>query len=200
MSKAKDEAAEPRSKRHIPFWQKGLLAFGILVGIGGLALWAFGGEGTAPEKTAATSGTGASARTPSGGESLLPGESPPYTEPGGTSSATETSSEGGGGGSSEWGPPLARLGFSFVAGFAIAYALRVFMKITLIVLGGILIVLFGLQYLGWISVDWSLFERGYDSLAAWVSANAGTFKDFVTGNLPSAGSAVAGIVVGFKRG
>lgn len=199
MSKKKDEAAEPRSKKHVPLWQKGLLALGVLVGIGGLALWAFGSEGTPPGKTAASTGSGASARPPSGGESLLPGESPPYREPGETSSASETSPEGDGG-SSEWGPPLARLGFSFVAGFAIAYALRVFMKITLFVLGGILIILFGLQYLGWISVDWSLFERGYDSFAAWVSANAGTFKDFVTGNLPSAASAVAGMVVGFKRG
>lgn len=96
-------------------------------------------------------------------------------------------------------PAVFRLGFSFVVGFAIAYAVRTFVKISLVAIGVFVLGLFGLQYLGVVEVHWDALSGHYDSARDYLSAQTSSFKDFMTGHLPSAGSAVAGMVVGFKK-
>ena len=188
MSPKTDATEAPKSRPPIPGWKKGLLAASLLVGFLGLGMMAFGGSG------GDAAAPGASTPRVPGGSQLLPGSIPPSSGPG---AATEEPA--GESGVAEWGPPVARLGFSFFVGFAIAYALRAFFKITLIILGGIFLILFGLQYAGLIQIEWSALGTHYDSVADWFSRHAGSFKDFVTGNLPSAGSAVAGMALGFRR-
>lgn len=96
-------------------------------------------------------------------------------------------------------PAVFRLGFSFLVGFAIAYALRTFVRISLVAAGLLVLALFGLQYFGVIDVNWTAMEGHFDRARDWLAANTRTFGDFVTGQLPSAGSAVAGFVVGVRK-
>ena len=63
----------------------------------------------------------------------------------------------------------------------------------------LLLALFGLQYAGVIDVDWSRMSEHWDAIAAWLGEQTASFRDFITGYLPSAASALAGMALGFKR-
>jgi uncharacterized membrane protein (Fun14 family) len=98
-----------------------------------------------------------------------------------------------------WSPAIFALGFSFVAGFAIAFAIRSFIKITVIAVGLFLLFLFGLEYAGLVAVNWGAVSQHYDSFSGWLAAETSSFQDFITGRLPSAASAIAGLGLGFTR-
>ncbi len=90
------------------------------------------------------------------------------------------------------------LGFSFMIGLAMGFALKVAFKIALVVIGLILLALFGLQYVGFVEVNWSGIEVQYDGWVHWLSVNAGAFFGFVGRNLTSAASFLAGLALGLK--
>lgn len=92
-----------------------------------------------------------------------------------------------------------RLGFGFFAGFAIGYAMRTFVKITLVIIGVALLGLFGLQYAGLVEVDWERISGGFESFGSWATAQTKGFANFITGYLPSATAGLAGAFVGFRR-
>jgi len=96
-------------------------------------------------------------------------------------------------------PTLFRFGFSFFVGFAIAFALRSFMKVSLVVMGLWFLMLFGLEYAGLIEVNWGAVSQHYDSFAGWLRSEASSMHTFITGRLPAAGAAAAGLVAGFTR-
>lgn len=98
-----------------------------------------------------------------------------------------------------WSPAIFRMGFSFFVGFAMAYALRSFAKVTLFSAGVFFLLLFGLQYAGLVEVKWTAMADRYDGIQAWLKAQVGGFQAFVTGYLPSAGAALAGLGLGFIR-
>lgn len=91
-----------------------------------------------------------------------------------------------------------KLGFSFMVGLAVGYALKIAFKLALIALGLILIGVFALQYEGLVRVDWSALEGHYDTWAGWLSANGSAFVDFMGDNLSNAASFVAGLLLGLK--
>lgn len=99
----------------------------------------------------------------------------------------------------EWSGPALQLGFSFVAGFSIGYALAFFLKLTLAFVGGLLAVLFGLQYVGLVEVNWLGIEAYYDSATAWLRPHAGSFREFIVRNGPSAGMAGLGLMLGLRK-
>lgn len=92
-----------------------------------------------------------------------------------------------------------RLGFGFFAGFAIGYAMRAFVKITLVIIGVALLGVFGLQYAGLVAVDWEAISGGFETFGSWASAQTKDFANFITGYLPSAGAGLAGAAIGFRR-
>ncbi len=96
-------------------------------------------------------------------------------------------------------PAVFRFGFSFVVGFAIAYAARTFLRISLVAAGVFLLLLLGLEYAGIISVNWDTMQDHYRSLLASTRESLESFRTFITGRLPSAGAALAGLVVGFRK-
>lgn len=98
-----------------------------------------------------------------------------------------------------WSPAIFRMGFGFFAGFSMAYALRAFARVTLVSAGMFFLLLFGLQYAGLIEVRWSAMADRYDTLQAWLRAQMGGVQAFLTGYLPSAGAALAGLALGFVR-
>jgi uncharacterized membrane protein (Fun14 family) len=100
---------------------------------------------------------------------------------------------------SEISPALFRLGFSFFVGFAIAFAVRSFIKVSLAVVGLYLLLTFGLEYAGLLEVRWGAVAEQYDSVAAWLRAETASFRAFITGRVPAAGAAMAGLGLGFTR-
>ncbi len=99
----------------------------------------------------------------------------------------------------EWGGPIMQLGFSFVAGFSIGYALASFLKIVALFAGGLLLILFGLQYVDLIDVNWLGIEGYYNALMAWMQPHAGSFREFIVENIPTAGVAALGLLVGLRK-
>lgn len=91
-----------------------------------------------------------------------------------------------------------KLGFSFMVGLAMGFALKIAFKIALFVVGLMLLALFGLQLAGVIDVNWGGMEVRYDGLASWLGAAAGSFFGYVGDNLTSAASFFAGLAVGLK--
>jgi len=91
-----------------------------------------------------------------------------------------------------------KLGFSFIVGLAVGYALKVAFKIALVVGGLLLILLFTLQYHGIIEVNWAGMESNYDGLVDWLAAYAGGMKDFVADNLSNAASFTGGLILGLQ--
>lgn len=98
-----------------------------------------------------------------------------------------------------WSPAIFRMGFSFFVGFAMAYALKAFAKVTVVSAGIFFLLLFGLQYAGLVEVRWTAMADRYDTIQAWLGAQLGGFQAFVTGYLPSAGAGIAGLGLGFIR-
>jgi len=100
----------------------------------------------------------------------------------------------------QWSPTIFRLGFSFFVGFAVAYAVRTFIKLSVVAAGFVLLLLFGLQYAGIIEVHWGRVADHYDTFGEWFSAQFKSLSAFIQGELPSAASVAAGLVLGFRRG
>jgi len=98
----------------------------------------------------------------------------------------------------DWSTLFMKLGFSFVVGFAIAYALSSFLKLGLIIMGSAFLLLFGLQYAGLIDVNWQNMSDHYDAFIVWLQPHIGSFREFITSNLPSSVLAGAGLVMGFR--
>ncbi len=90
------------------------------------------------------------------------------------------------------------LGFSFAIGMGMGYALKVAIKLTLL-LGGILLVgIFALQYAGLIQVDWTGMETHYTGVMAWLQAYSAGLKAFMLTHLSHTASFFAGVLLGFR--
>jgi uncharacterized membrane protein (Fun14 family) len=98
-----------------------------------------------------------------------------------------------------WPGAMFRLGFGFFAGFAMGYAARAFLRISILAAGLILLGLFGLQYAGLITVEWAAMDMVFDHFVNWLRTNTANFRDFITGQLPSAAAGLGGLLVGFKN-
>ncbi len=99
----------------------------------------------------------------------------------------------------DWSVLFMKLGFSFIIGFSIGYALAFFLKTTALILGVIALALFGLQYAGLASVNWGGMEAVYNGFLTWLHPHVGSFKEFITSNLSSSVLAAAGLVAGLTR-
>ena len=120
-------------------------------------------------------------------------------EPGEFSASGETPATPFGRDLQEWSGPLMRLGFSFVAGFSLGYALAFFLKLTLVIVGGLLLALFGLQYVSLVEVNWPGIQAYYEAFVAWMQPRAGSFREFVISNIPAAGMAGLGLLLGLRK-
>jgi len=91
-----------------------------------------------------------------------------------------------------------QLGFSFMVGLAIGYALKVAFKVALVVGGLLLLLLFSLQYSDIIKVNLAGMESNYGDFVNWLTAYSGMLKDFIADNLSSAASFTAGLLLGLR--
>jgi uncharacterized membrane protein (Fun14 family) len=172
-------------RRPLARWRKVSLAVAIVVMLVGVGLWAYAALTT-------TGAPAAPART-SSPSALAPHSLAPMDAPASETTDAAPSSI------AVWSPAIFRLGFSFVAAFCMAYALRTFARIVVIAVGSALLMLVALQYAGLIEVRWDVMEERYTNLSSWLSAQTSTFTALITGYLPSAASAGAGFIAGFTR-
>lgn len=171
------------SRRPLARWRKLSLAAAIAVTLVGIGLWGY---------AALTAGDAASA-PPTGGGGFAPSSLAPASGTGAAESDAAPRPV------ALWSPAVFRLGFSFVAAFCMAFALRTFARMAAVAVGSALLLLVGLQYAGLIEVRWDVMEERYNNLSGWLSAQTSTFTALVTGYLPSAASAGAGFIAGFTR-
>ena len=170
----------PPAQRRLPVWAKLLAVISVVLMGAGVAIPLVSG-GPAPS-------------VPPGEKSAAPGAAGLTENAPGTTTAQADAEQG-----RSWGPWVFRLGFSFFVGFAVAFALRSFMKFAIVALGFFFLALFGLQYAGIIEVQWSLLAERYDTLSGEIQARAGGLWNSMTAVLPSAASATAGLFAGFWR-
>lgn len=156
-----------------------LVAIGLML-IGG-ALWLLGPAWADKPIRANGSTSGVTGLAPGGGGEGDPGvtEQPPTVN--------------------EYSPAIFTAGLSFVVAFAMAYAARMFLRISLIAVGVFALALMGLEYVEVLTINWGRIEGHYDSFMDGARESFSGFREFVTGRLPSAGAAVAGLVMGFRK-
>jgi uncharacterized membrane protein (Fun14 family) len=187
------EGHESPTPRRLATWQVVTLVSAVVVSLVGAGLMAYAwstSDVTAPQST-----PGGDANLGDyGAGGFMPGEPgyDPEAVPGEAEAGEPRAVD-------EFSPAIFRLGFSFVIGFAVAYALRTFVKISVIAIGVFALALFGLQYAGVIEVNWNAMGGHFDSAKGYIASQTASFKDFMTGSLPSAASATAGLVVGFRK-
>lgn len=99
----------------------------------------------------------------------------------------------------EWSPPLIRGGFGFFVGFAVGLVLRIFLRVSIVVVGLNLLMLFGLSYAGWLEVRWDMIDA--QATEWWISLEdqLSQFKTFIAGSLPTVGLSGVGLFTGFRK-
>ncbi len=96
-------------------------------------------------------------------------------------------------------PATFRFGASYLGGFLLGWTLRRFLKWTLLFSGAAFVLVFLGRKFGWFEVDWATVEGHLRHSLAWLRGEAGAFRQFITGYLPSAGGAAVGVFLGFRR-
>jgi len=99
-------------------------------------------------------------------------------------------------------PYLPAFGFGAAAGLAVAYAAKKLTKAAAIILGSAFILLQGMAYLGWLTMDWGAVEA--QTIGLWRhaagDAPAAQCWQILVANVPFAGGFGTGFTLGFKAG
>lgn len=100
-----------------------------------------------------------------------------------------------------WSRALVTFGFSFFVGFAIGYAARAFLRISLVFLGVFLVglFLFLLHSKGWVQIEWNAMEASFNAAMNTLGDEFSRFRNFITGSLPQTGMAGLGLWTGFRK-
>ena len=164
--------------RDMPRWKKlSLLTATGLVATGAVLMF------VAPGETAHVT-TGA-------GSPLQSGLQPDLPNSGGTATpaaAEEPAAKG-----------VFRLGFSFIAGFALGSFVRATLRIASIALGFWLAATLVLSYYGLVQVNWQGIDELWSRFCSNIESEWANFRTFATGSLPAAGLVTAGFLIGVKR-
>lgn len=163
-------------------WQKIALAVSVVLMVVGVASPMLLGDTRAPAMVADPHSPGATG--------FLPTDTPPTDEDG--QPATVTDDE-------VWSPAIFRTGFGFFLAFAVGYAIRSLMKITLVAIGLFALALFGLDYAGIVEIRWAMMQSHSDEVGSWLGQQVSSFQAFVTGYLPATGASIAGLAAGLNR-
>lgn len=187
MSEEREERVDEAGSKKVVAWKVGLVGMAVLFLAVGWMLKRSPEE--VRQANQAMSAQGA------GGSQLVGGNGLPGWGGEGAGETGEADS-----GLQGYAPFFVKGGFSFLIAFCVGLALRVFFKGTALVVGAIALALFGLQQVGWVTVDWNAMSDWWDQISGKVLAKTEGFRGFMTGNLPSAGLASLGLFTGFKKG
>jgi len=96
-------------------------------------------------------------------------------------------------------PAAFRIGASFMGGYFLGWALRTFVKVTLLVTGAIALLIAVAQKTGMISLDWAAIQTHVSESARSLRGEAEHLRTLLVGLLPSAAAAGTGIFVGVRK-
>ena len=96
-------------------------------------------------------------------------------------------------------PATFRFGASYLGGFFLGWTFRRFLKLAVLMSGAVIVLIALGKKFGWFELDWVEVENHVRHSLAWLQGEAGAFRQFVTGYLPSAGAAGIGVFLGFRR-
>ena len=99
----------------------------------------------------------------------------------------------------EWSPAMVRGGFGFFVGFAVGLVLRIFFRVSVVIIGLNLLMLFAFSYFGWLEVRWDTIEMQISEWMVAIEAEFSEFKTFIAGSLPTVGLSGAGLITGFRK-
>lgn len=166
------------------FWKSRIFLGALAFTVVGAAMWMYA-LATAPEPAPAPA---ASSSLPAGVSGFVARSSEPAPPPPPPSRLID-----------DGAPATFRLGASFLAGYFIAWALRTFVKTTLLVGGAAALGVLALQKTGAINLDWAGVQQQIDQSLAWTRGQAEHFRQLATGYIPSAGAAAVGGFFGIRR-
>lgn len=184
----------------MPVWQKAFLSIAALVGGAGVAGQTYNKLAPQPPGQPAP----AEVDPHTSVVTSNPLESPQIiSQPPGSLPGPETSTPDGSAPPSTMisthSPWMTRIGLSFVGGFILGWAFRVFIKTMAIVTFLGVALLMGLSYFHVVNVDFSAARVKYADSIAWISDQAAKLRDVAVTYLPSTGTSMAGLAVGFKK-
>lgn len=91
-------------------------------------------------------------------------------------------------------------GFGFITGFFIGFALKKLSKLLVIFIGIILISIQLLVYNGLVNINWTGFETSTNEIIANQEGILNSLKTILFVNIPFAGAAGIGFLLGLKKG
>lgn len=167
-------------------WQLASVRIALIVTLLGLGLWVYSAISAARKPVSAdTTGTDPSLVSGFGATSSESPSSQPVKDRKLISAAA---------------PATFRFGLSFLAGFALAWAMKRFIKLSLLI-GGLLIAgIYFLRRNGMIELPWDQIEDQVEGGMSWLQGQTDSIKDVVTGYLPSGVATLGGLFVGFRKG
>jgi uncharacterized membrane protein (Fun14 family) len=181
---AQEQERAPTNLKKRP-WQLPSVLCAIVVTILGLAAWIYAVV-TAPQvDRSGTNGSG----VPGGASALVEARAAPD---GGVEPEPRTIDTAA--------PAIFRFGLSFLAGFALGFVLKKFIKISLLVGAVLAAAIWGLQASGLFTLPWDQIHTHISDSLSWMKGQAEGFKEFITGYLPSSMAAAAGVFIGLWRG
>jgi len=157
-------------------WKKILCGVGVILLVGG-GILQLSGVGRGEEAAVSTEGAGQTAFLPPGTE------------------VSRAQNEG-----PDWSGAMLRGGAGVLLGMAIGYAFRMFLRLAMVVVGGIALCFLIFNHLGWIQVDWESIRTQMAGLSDTLEREFRSFQHFVGGVIPSMGLTGIGAFFGFRRG
>ena len=94
---------------------------------------------------------------------------------------------------------MVRGGFGFFVGFAVGLVLRIFFRVSVIIIGLNLLMFFLFSYIGWLEVRWDTIEMQMSDWMVSLEGEFTEFKTFIAGSLPTVGLSGAGLFTGFRK-
>ncbi len=91
-------------------------------------------------------------------------------------------------------------GFGFVTGFILGYAFKKISKFLIIIIGLLLIGIQLLVYNGIININWGIIESATKDIVSTQDWSLEKLKSVLLVNLPFAGAAGIGFLLGLKKG
>ena len=166
----------------MPRWKKiSLIAAGAIM-VTGAVLWIVDPGGATQQPT----GTGTGGAGNALQSNLLP------DQPGGGTTTTQTAQE-------PTAKGVFRLGFSFIAGFALGSFVRATVRFAAIALGFWLAMTLVLSFYGLVEVNWQGIDDLWTRFMTSIESEWSSFQSFITGSLPAAALVGTGFFVVFKR-
>ena len=88
----------------------------------------------------------------------------------------------------------------FIIGLLIGYALKKALKVMAVIVGLFLLGLILMNYYGLITIDYTKLEELVKQIVSYISQESEKFTNWATVNISFAGSILAGLILGFKKG